>query len=128
MFCAALALFAPPASAVITYVGKSSAADSSGSTRVVLTLPAGTTTDDLMVVGMSVKPGITIATPAGWTLIRNDVGNDPNQYAYYKFRTLGEAATSYTFTFSASSQGADGMMVFRGTDLTSPIEASSGSS
>ncbi|HEX7953103.1 MAG TPA: hypothetical protein VF523_08575, partial [Burkholderiales bacterium] len=33
-----------------------------------------------------------------------------------------------TFTFSASSQGAGGMMVFRGTDLTSPLEASSGSS
>ena len=127
-FCAALTLFTPSALAVITYVGKSSAADSSGSTRVVLALPAGTATNDLMLVGISVKPGVTITTPAGWILIRNDVGNDPNQYSYYKFRTLGEVAVSYTFVFSASSQGAGGMMVFSGVDLVSPIEASSGSS
>jgi hypothetical protein len=125
---ALLTLVSTSAAAVITYVGKASAADTSGSTRVVLTPPAGSTTDDLMVVGIAVQPGITITSPADWILIRNDVGNDPSQYTHYKFRTLGELAPSYTFTFSGSSQGSGGMTVFRGVDLISPIEANSGSS
>ena len=66
---------------------------------------------------------VTITTPAGWTLIRTDVGTNITQALYYKAALDTESAPNWTFSVS-SLRRAGGIIVLRGTELVAPIIAS----
>ncbi len=98
---------------------------------VTINVPAGTTTDDVMLAAIAVGPSTTgIAAPAGWTLINRvdqAAATSNSQAVYYRIATSSEPA-SYTWTFSggAISGTAGGIITYRGVDTASPIDASGG--
>ena len=101
------------------------------SEAITINVPAGTTTDDVMLAAIAVGPSSTgIAAPAGWTLInRQDqaIANSNSQAVYYRIATASEP-TSYTWTFSggAINGTAGGIVTYRGVDTSNPIDISGG--
>lgn len=96
---------------------------------VSINVPAGTTTDDVMLAAIAVGPSTTgITAPAGWTLInRQDQGvaTSNSQALYYRVATSTEP-TAYTWTFSggAINGTAAGIITYRGVDTTSVVDVS----
>lgn len=101
--------------------------------------PAGTTTDDVMVASIAVRPSdTTISAPSGWTLVRRTeqtsggVSTDPggeSLLTYYKAAGASEP-TSYTWYFFNPEESGGGMaggiLSFSGVDTASPVNAEGG--
>ncbi len=98
---------------------------------ISINVPTGTTTNDVMLAAISVRPSTTtITAPAGWTLINRvnqAAGNSNSQATYYRVATSTEP-TAYVWAFSgvAITGTAGGIITYRGVDTTSPIDASGG--
>jgi hypothetical protein len=121
---------ATPVAAGITFVGSSALTDySSTVTSVVLNLPSGVRSGDVMVAQVIVFDGSASdvpATPSGWTSIRHDAVSDGDKltsWLYYKVAGTNEPA-SYTWTIS-SNWAAGVMGAWRGVS-SSPIDSASG--
>jgi uncharacterized repeat protein (TIGR01451 family) len=110
---------------------RSSAAGSAATGVLSLTInkPAGTVTGDVMIAAIAVRPSTaTITVPAGWILIRRTnqgATNDNSQATYSKVAAAGEPA-SYTWTFSASTGSAGGIMTFYGVSTAAPVDVENG--
>ena len=107
--------------------------------------PAGTVANDVMVASITVRAcssvdgnpcTLTIAPPAGWTLVNtidqtggagtNGFGN--RLFVYYRVATGTEPA-SYTWTFGgtpAHAGAVGGILSFAGVDIINPIVAEAG--
>jgi hypothetical protein len=102
---------------------------SSTVTSVVLNLPSGVRSGDVMVAQVIVFDGSASdvpATPSGWTSIRHDAVSDGDKltsWLYYKVAGTNEPA-SYTWTIS-SNWAAGVMGAWRGVS-SSPIDSASG--
>jgi MSHA biogenesis protein MshQ len=85
---------------------------------------------DVLVAMIAIRPyNATITAPTGFTLLNrqnNNNGNDNALAVYWKVATSSEPAT-YTWTFSANTGTAGGLMAFSGADNTTPINVSAGS-
>jgi MSHA biogenesis protein MshQ len=95
-----------------------------------LAVPAGTTTDDVLIAAVAVSPStLSITPPAGWTsLNRVDqaAGNSNSQEVFYRIATAAEPA-SYTWTFSGATGGAaGGMLSYSGVDTSAIFDANGG--
>lgn len=102
--------------------------------------PAGTVQDDLLIATVVLGSTATITAPSGFTLVRQQTSGSNFRIAtYIKFAGASEPS-SYTFTFSASSQAAiimaaysgvgsvdaDGISVQTGTTITAPSVTTTG--
>lgn len=98
---------------------------------ISINVPAGTTTDDVMLAAISVSPSsMTIVAPAGWTLINRvdqAAGTSNSQAVYQRVATASEPA-AYTWGFSggAITGTAGGVITYRGVDTVTPIDAFGG--
>ncbi len=99
-----------------------------GSNPVTVNKPAGTTSGDLLIVGLMFEKGsnATPTPPSGWTLIRRD-----NKYNYVGMATYYKVAgdsepTSYTFTLSNGPKWSIGISRIEGADPNNPINAHGG--
>ncbi|MFN8121538.1 MAG: choice-of-anchor C family protein [Thermoleophilia bacterium] len=93
----------------------------SGGASLVLTVPAGTVANDLLLAQVAVDggSGTTITAPAGWTLIgRTDVGS--TAHAIYQRTATGSETATYTWTFSGSLGASGGMVGYAGVEPSSP--------
>ncbi|WP_018353281.1 PQQ-dependent sugar dehydrogenase [Longispora albida] len=113
-------------SAGITY--RSSASDSSPEGRSSITIgkPPGTAPGDLMVASIVVNdhdPGL--ATPAGWTLVRQDaISFKLRQAVYTRVAGASEPAT-YTWSLTADFRRlAGGISSYLGADPGNPVDVS----
>ena len=87
-----------------------------GANNVVLTMPAGVVQKDLIVASLAIRggSGVTVATPAGWTNLRNtNNGTGVRLATFYRIAGASEPAT-YTFTFSNSQRAVGGISLFYG--------------
>jgi uncharacterized protein DUF6701 len=100
------------------------------SEAITINVPTGTTTDDVMVAAISVRPfSITVTPPTGWTLlIRTDQATNSNSQAiYYRVATSSEpSAYIWTFGGGTITGTAGGIVTYRGVDTSSPIDAFAG--
>ena len=93
---------------------------------ITVNKPAGTVSGDVMVASLAVVTNaVTVATPAGWTLITSvnqTAGNTSRLYAWYKVAGAAEPA-NYAWTFTGAHGGAVAAIgTFTGVDTAAPID------
>jgi MSHA biogenesis protein MshQ len=112
---------------------------------LTIAVPAGTALDDVMIASIAVRPcsstsgaacTLTVAAPAGWTLIRTlnqttgaGTGGYGNRLLVYQRVATAAEPASYTWTFAGAPvhAGAVGSILsFSGVDTASPIVAEAG--
>jgi len=100
---------------------------------LTIAVPAGTTTDDVMIASVTVRDSpTTLIAPAGWTLVREDLqvagGGATSRLATFSRVVTGPEPASYSWTFGASAHvGAAGVIAtFSGVDTVVPIDAHNG--
>ncbi len=99
-------------------------------TSLTLTVPAGTTTNDVIIAHLSLRGGTNVGSivhPTGWTIIGSRINNgtDLVSVAYYRIVQAGDP-TSYQWTFSPAQRSSLAMITFRGVDPVTPINAQAG--
>ena len=96
--------------------------NNSSGTSLVITKPGCVTTNDLMIAHITARSTALIVAPAGWTSVANFVNSQFAAGIFYKVATGAEPA-SYTFT-SNISDNTGAILVYRGVEVTDPIETS----
>jgi MSHA biogenesis protein MshQ len=127
----ALSLISAPTVSAISFVAASTtpSLSSSGVSSLTIDKPAAVATGDLMLAQLSIRGGSDPSfsvVPSGWTLvIRTRGGSNVTQAIYRKIATASESA-SFQWSFSPSDRAAIALVVYRGVDATTPVEASAG--
>ncbi len=115
-----------------------------GST-LTINVPAGTTTNDVMIAGITPRPcasssgaacTLTVVAPLGWNLVQGidqttgaGTGGYGNRLLVYQKAVTGPEPASYTWKFGGSPVHAGlagGIMTFSGVDNTNPVVANAG--
>lgn len=110
----------------ISVIDKTSATSgASAVSSLALTYPTLAANDVLIAQVHIASSSATITTPAGWTLIRSDTGNNRRSSLYWKLANGSESGT-VAFALSASVNAVGGMVSVRGVDTTTPVDASAG--
>ncbi|RVU44431.1 DUF6701 domain-containing protein [Rubrivivax rivuli] len=127
--------YAMPAacSAGIVHIGSASSINGSATSDILtLTRPGSVAAGDLMIAWVSQRTSdLPLDTqvrsvPAGWTVVlTRDNTSSFGTTVYYKVAGASEAS-SYSWRFDRNGRGAGGLMVFRGVDSSTPLEAHSG--
>ncbi|HEU5013948.1 MAG TPA: fibronectin type III domain-containing protein [Roseiflexaceae bacterium] len=97
----------------------------STTSSVVLTYPTHLVGDIMIAQVLISSSTATITTPAGWTLIRSDTGNNRRSSLYVHSATDSDAGT-IAFPLSTSVNAVGGIVDVRGVDTTTPVAASAG--
>ena len=117
---------APPPSILFR---SASSAQNGVASSLVLPVPAGVVSGDVLLAVVDVGSTNSSTAPAGWTLVRSDAtttsGSVTAQYVYYHVAGGGEPS-SYTWTFGGKTGVAGAMLAYSGVDTTNPIDAHSG--
>ncbi len=116
-----------PAAAEITFVA--STTDRGNDDRASLSVPGSAQSDDLLIVQVAIRnrsgsDGVTM--PSGWTQIGSqERDDDVLQSVYYRVANASDAGRSYEWDFdeTGNRRYAMGMLVFRGVDTASPVDA-----
>jgi hypothetical protein len=110
------------ADAAITY-RSSSSANASSSTSLTIPAPAGLVSGDVMVVSLVTDSGTVSLTASGWTLIRSTNKGGFIEALYYKVAGSSEPS-SYSFSSSASTNLAGGILDYSGISTSTPVDVS----
>ena len=93
-------------------------------------LPSGTTTNDVMIAAVSVRPyTATITAPSGWTLVRrvDYTSLQTSSLAVYRKVAGGSEPSSYTWNFgSGTTFAVGGIQSFYNVDTANPIDVEAG--
>jgi len=81
---------------------------------IVIDVPAGVRAGDMLLAALSVRSAPSVNTPAGWTLLRDDVSSGNLRTALYYRVATGAESASYTWTFSASRRAIGLIVGYRG--------------
>lgn len=92
-------------------------------TSVVVNMPSGVTTGDLLIAQVTISTNVTPNTPSGWTLERSDVaaGNIVRSFIFSRVADGTEGATQ-TFDAPGSGRWAAGILRISGADTTTPVD------
>ena len=101
-----------------------------GVASLTINKPTGTVQNDVMVATIGISANTpTITAPAGWTLsvgqFNNTATNANSLAVYWKVAGASEPA-NYSWTFSAPTGSAGGILTFSGVDTASPVNAEAG--
>ena len=116
-------------SRVPTFRGSTTTTVNPAAANIVLTVPAGTATNDLLVAvisrDVSAAPGIAAVPPAGWVLVNEGACPTAGTCRLGVFRRVAVAPepASYTFTLGAVQEAVGTMLRYSGVDTATPIEA-----
>jgi hypothetical protein len=122
------ALLAPgDASAAIGFRAARTSDNAPGANSLTISVPAGTTTGDVMIATVVTGGGISsLGAPAGWTAITNTTptwSGSARSLTYYRAATATEPG-SYTWTFGANVDAAGDIVTYTGVNTTYPIGGS----
>ena len=96
---------------------------------LVLPRPVGVAFGDVLVAVVDVIGAPVVTAPAGWTLVRSDVGGTGvtslGQAVYIHVAGLSEPLM-WTWTFATAHGASGGILAYSGVDTVSPVMASSG--
>jgi MSHA biogenesis protein MshQ len=111
-----------------TYIGATTV--SGGGGDVTLPIPGVAQAGDLLLAIIAVEDENTgsITVPGGWTLIRGDNAGNHVQLTYYRVATAGDVAgsASWNWDWGGTEDRSAAILVFRGVDATTPIDAHNG--
>ncbi len=100
------------AAGTVEFVSASSGHANSAST-ISLGRPSGLRQGDVMIAQIGTQGAARVNTPTGWTLVRGDYnGTHANSYVFWKRAGTSEPS-SYSWTISASSRIAGGIVAYR---------------
>ena len=116
----------------ITFVD-STTQDSAGALALTFTIPAGATTNDFMVAFVKQSENTGQQTwdddgggGNGWTQLaynRTTGGRDQETAVYWKIHSGSESSPTFTWNTSGTTEPMSGtLLVYRGTDTTTPIQ------
>ena len=108
----------------VTFMSVTSLVQTTESTSMVITKPAGTVLNDLLIATVSTQNDTTISPPAGWTQLGQlTEQNDVTMGFWYRVAGGSEPA-SYTFTWTQSERSNGAILRYSGVDPAAPIDAS----
>jgi RHS repeat-associated protein len=110
----------------ISLVGTASAGDATSS-ALTLTLPAGTTPGDQVLVAASLANSKSVTTPTGYTLIgsyASSPGNSAGKIVVFR-HTVAAGDTAVTFSFQGKIAKTVTLAVYRNVHPTNPIDTTS---
>ncbi len=115
------------AASPITLRSTTGGTNGSGSTSLVLAMPAGTQSGDVLIAQIVINSASAVITaPSGWSLILTTKSSSSVEEAtFYKAASESEPA-SYTWKFGASQSATGALSSYTGVNTTSPIDAKSG--
>ena len=122
-------LVASHAEAAIAFRSGASTNLNGQAASITINKPTGTAKGDLLIASIAVRPQTaTITAPSGWTLVnrQNNPNGDPNALAVYTKVATNSEPANYTWSFSANTGNAGGIMAFSGVDNTTPVNVSGG--
>src|SRR5207302_828930 len=111
----------------ISLVGTASAGDAGTATSTTVTLPAGITVNDQILVAITTQSDLTVTTPSGYTVVGTYPAGTASKTIVYR-RTAAGSETSVTLSYSGLRQKSIVAAVYRGVDPTNPIDVSSSAS
>jgi len=113
-----------PPSGGITYVGQSSAVNTTAGTSLPITYPSGIQSGDVLVVWVTSSVATAPGVPSGFTSITTSSagGSSPSVRLAYRVCDGSETGTLSCPTNSSTSHGQ--LLLFRGVDTTSPVVGS----
>jgi hypothetical protein len=105
----------------ITLRSASTGANNVGN-NVVIPVPAGVQSGDVMVAVVDVKASPSVGTPAGWTLV-SDTANGSNfrQLVYTRVAAGGEPA-SYQWSYGENRAASGAILAYIGVNTANPVE------
>lgn len=106
----------------VSYVSRANQAFTAATT-IVLPKPTGTVDNDVMiaVVHSGLTSGQTITPPAGWTTLYNPGPNVSVGTIGVFYKLAASEGANFTFTLSASDNGAGVIHTYRGADPSGPV-------
>ncbi len=115
----------PPPAGGISLRAVAAANNGTGSSSLTLSVPAGTSSGDVMVAHVVVQTArIAITPPAGWNIVlRQDTSSAISTATYVKVAGGSEPA-SYSWSFGTAGQASGGIASYIGVDTTTPVDAS----
>jgi uncharacterized protein YbdZ (MbtH family) len=115
----------PPPPAGISLRAAAASNNGAGGSSLSISVPAGTTSGDVMMAFVIVQTaGNTITPPAGWTkVLRQDTSSAIATVSYVKVAGSSEPA-SYTWSFGTAGQASGGIASYIGVNTTTPVDAS----
>lgn len=115
------------AQAQIAFLATSTATATSG--NLTINKPTGTVQNNVMIAAIAVRPDTaTITAPSGWTFVRKDTNASavPDQLNTYSMAAGASEPASYSWTISANTGVAGGILTFSGVNTAAPIDVSGG--
>lgn len=112
-------------------VFRAAASAGAASGNITINVPAGTQANDVMIAGIGISANTpTVTAPGGWTLVRqtNNTSATTNALAIYRRVATASEPANYTWTISANTGVAGGIMSFSGVDLQNPVDLDAGQS
>ncbi|GIG61731.1 hypothetical protein Lfu02_61030 [Longispora fulva] len=113
-------------SAGIRFRSSAANADPTGRTSITIARPTGTAAGDVLVASIAVNDTApALGTPAGWTLVRDDViASTLRQSVFTRVAGTAEPAT-YTWALASDYRRlAGGVSAYQGVDVTQPVDVS----
>lgn len=105
----------------VTFVADGETLNSSGTTSVTVSVPAGTLAGDVMIALVGLISQTAITAPAGWTLIgTQDAGANTRYAAYSKVASASEPS-SYAWSWTGSVKNSGWIGTYRNVDASDPV-------
>jgi hypothetical protein len=112
----------PPPPTGIVFRAASTGANNVGN-NVVVPVPAGQQSGDVLVAVIDVKAVPTVTTPAGWTLVSNTInGSAMRQLVYWRVATGASEPPSYTWTYNENRAASGSILAYAGVNTADPIQ------
>ncbi|MGY0236738.1 PQQ-dependent sugar dehydrogenase [Longispora urticae] len=110
----------------ITFRAAASSGSATGRNSITIAKPTGTAPGDVMVASIVVNDQVpTLATPAGWTLVREDSIAARLRQAVYTRVAGGTEPATYTWTLTSDFRRlAGGISSYTGVDQNQPVDVS----
>ena len=92
-----------------------------------VTVPAGVSTDDGLVLVTTVASStVTASPPAGWTQVGQTTSGSTTSTVWQRVATAGDAGSNVKVTFSALAKATVSVFAYSGTSTTTPVLAIQG--
>ena len=95
--------------------------NTAGATSLVVTKPAGTVDDDLLLAVLILEGGTSPTAPAGWTALHAPEGGATGQAFATFWKVADGEGADFTFGWTGSNPASAAVLAYSGVDVDDPI-------
>lgn len=107
-----------------TFVNSSVNATGTAGTSGTVTAPTGIAVGDFLLLSVGYGSGASVTTLSGWTSLGTSTGTNIKHSMFWKFAVAGDLGATWTWSFTGTTTTwVFGVVAYRGTDPTTPIDA-----